>query len=407
MTKKLFYFQGQNALNQIQKGSIIAESAQQAQFQLMNRGLTNIKLKRNWQLNSKPKNTEISTLLNQLATLLQSAIPLKNSLQILQQNCTQLSLNSWLEKLLHAIESGLSFSQSIEQQGKYLTQQEIQLIQVGEMTGKLAIVCGKIATHRQKSLALQRKLQKIMLYPSMVLGISLLLTLALLLFIVPQFAEMYQGNHAELPPLTSLLLSTSHFLKEDMGIVICLTLISVLLYQLKLKHLVWFQQQKARIISTLPIFGNIQYLSRLVNFSQSLNIMLHAGVPLNQALNSFLPHIHTWQKSSKTTINDHILDTEVRSILQWVSQGYRFSESVSSHIFPMEAQQMLQIGEKSGKLALMLQYISESYQEKLNHQIDLLSQMLEPLMMVIIGSLIGIIMMGMYLPIFNMGSVVQ
>ncbi|OOF60193.1 type II secretion system F family protein [Rodentibacter myodis] len=406
MAKKLFYYQAQNTLKQVQKGSIIADSQQLAQFQLINRGLTNIKLQQNWQLNTKPKNTEISTLLNQLATLLQSAIPLKNSLQILQQNCTQLALNAWLEQLLQGIESGLSFSQSIEQQGKYLTRQEIQLIQVGEMTGKLALVCGKIASRRSQSLALQRKLQKIMLYPSMVLGISLLLTIALLLFIVPQFAEMYQGNNTDLPALTGVLLAMSHFLKNSMGKVTIIFTLLLLLYHFKFKHFPWFQQLKARIISATPIFGNIQQLSRLVNFSQSLHIMLQAGVPLNQALESFLPHTQTWQ-TQKTVITDCVLDSEVRSILQWVSQGYAFSNSVSSNLFPMEAQQMLQIGEKSGKLALMLQHIAENYQEKLNHQIDLLSQMLEPLMMVIIGSLIGIIMTGMYLPIFNMGSVVQ
>ena len=406
MAKKLFYYQAKNALQQTQKGSIVADSKQQAQFQLMNRGLANIKLQQNWQLNSKPKNTEIRSLLNQLATLLQSAIPLKNSLQILQQNCTQLALNEWLENLLRTIESGLSFSQSIEQQGKYLTQQEIQLIQVGEMTGKLATVCGKIAAHRTQSVALQRKLQKIMLYPSMVLGISLLLTLALLLFIVPQFAEMYQGNNAELPALTAVLLATSNFLKEDINWLLFGLFVITSLYQFKLKQSPWFQQQKAKLINATPVFGKIQQLSRLVNFSQSLCIMLQAGVPLNQALESFLPRTQTWQ-TKKTVITDHVLDTEVRSILQWVSQGYAFSDSVSSDLFPMEAQQMLQIGEKSGKLGLMLQHIAENYQEQLNHQIDLLSQMLEPLMMVIIGSLIGIIMMGMYLPIFNMGSVVQ
>lgn len=406
MAKKLFYYQAKNTLKQTQKGSIIADSHQQAQFQLMNRGLTQIKLQQNWQLSGKPKNAEIGALLNQLATLLQSAIPLKNSLQILQQNCTQIALNAWLEQILLAIESGLSFSQSIEQQGKYLTQQEIQLIQVGEMTGKLATVCSKIATSRNQSLALQRKLQKIMLYPSMVLGISLLLTLALLLFIVPQFAEMYQNNHADLPALTAVLLFMSYFLKENSIKLLMLALIFILFYQLKLKNSPWFQQRKAQLIAITPIFGKIQQLSRLVNFSQSLYIMLQAGVPLFQALNSFLPRTQSWQSKQKIA-SDLVLDEEVRSILQWVSQGYAFSDSVSSRLFPMEAQQMLQIGEKSGKLALMLQHIAENYQEKLNHQIDLLSQMLEPLMMVIIGSLIGIIMMGMYLPIFNMGSVVQ
>lgn len=406
MAKKLFYYRARNTLEQLQKGSIIADSIRAAEFQLMNRGLTNIKLQQNWQFNNKPKNAEISALLNQLAILLQSAISLKNSLQILQQNCTQLALNEWVEQLLQSIESGLSFSQSIERQGKYLTRQEIQLIQVGEMTGKLALVCGKIASHRNHSLALQRKLQKIMLYPSMVLGISLSLTLMLLLFIVPQFAEMYQSNNSELPTLTRVLLTMSNFLREELYILLLLSLFLGLFYHLKFKQSPHFKQQKARIIALTPIFGKIQQLSRLVNFSQNLHIMLQAGVPLNQALNSFLPRAQSWQIKSPLT-SDAVLDGEVKSILQWVSQGYAFSDSISSRLFPMEAQQMLQIGEKSGKLALMLQHIAENYQEKLNHQIDLLSQMLEPLMMVIIGGLIGIIMMGMYLPIFNMGSVVQ
>ena len=406
MAKKLFYYRARNTLEQLQKGSIIADSIRAAEFQLMNRGLTNIKLQQNWQFNNKPKNAEISALLNQLAILLQSAISLKNSLQILQQNCTQLALNEWVEQLLQSIESGLSFSQSIERQGKFLTRQEIQLIQVGEMTGKLALVCGKIASHRNRSLALQRKLQKIMLYPSMVLGISLSLTLMLLLFIVPQFAEMYQSNNSELPTLTQVLLTMSNFLREELYILLLLSLFLGLFYHLKFKQSLHFKQQKARIIALTPIFGKIQQLSRLVNFSQNLHIMLQAGVPLNQALNSFLPRAQSWQIKSPLT-SDAVLDGEVKSILQWVSQGYAFSDSISSRLFPMEAQQMLQIGEKSGKLALMLQHIAENYQEKLNHQIDLLSQMLEPLMMVIIGGLIGIIMMGMYLPIFNMGSVVQ
>lgn len=406
MANKLFYYRARNSLNQTQKGSIVSPSAKLAQFQLMQRGLTQIKLQQNWQLSTKPKNAEISQLLNQLATLLQSAIPLKNSLQILQQNCTQLALNAWLGKLIAAIESGLSFSQALMQQSNYLTQQEIQLIQVGEMTGKLATVCTNIAHRRNQSLALQRKLQKIMLYPAMVLGISLLLSLALLLFIVPQFAEMYGNNQADLPILTAILLALSNFLKTEIKGLMILAAGIGLVYHFWLRKSLWFQQQKARMIAITPIFGGIQQLSRLVTVCHSLQLMLAAGVPLTQALESFLPKKESWQRGNATN-GDPILETEVRSILQWVSQGYAFSESVSSDLFPMEAQQMLQIGEKSGKLALMLQHIAENYQEKLNHQMDLLAQMLEPLMMVIIGSLIGIIMMGMYLPIFNMGSVIQ
>ena len=125
-----------------------------------------------------------------------------------------MGLHQWLSALIELIESGLPFSQSLEIQGKYLNFQEIQLIQVGEMTGKLAEVCTKIAERRTQSLTLQRKLQKIMLYPAMVLGISLSLTLILLLFVVPQFAEMYGENSAKLPTLTAVLLAMSQFLQH-------------------------------------------------------------------------------------------------------------------------------------------------------------------------------------------------
>ena len=208
--QKLFYFQAYDQRQQWQKGSLVAQSKQAAQFLLIAKGFNHIRLQQDWQLNQKPKNAEISALLNQLATLLSSAIPLKNALHILQDNCTQLGLHQWLGALIELIESGISFSQSLEIQGKYLNFQEIQLIQVGEMTGKLAEVCTKIAERRTQSLTLQRKLQKIMLYPAMVLGISLSLTLILLLFVVPQFAEMYGENSAELPTLTAVLLAMSH-----------------------------------------------------------------------------------------------------------------------------------------------------------------------------------------------------
>ena len=404
--QKLFYFQAYDQRQQWQKGSLVAQSKQAAQFLLIAKGFSHIRLQQDWQLNQKPKNAEISALLNQLATLLSSAIPLKNALHILQDNCTQLGLHQWLGALIELIESGLPFSQSLEIQGKYLNFQEIQLIQVGEMTGKLAEVCTKIAERRTQSLTLQRKLQKIMLYPAMVLGISLSLTLILLLFVVPQFAEMYGENSAELPTLTAVLLAMSQFLQHHFIALMIACIFALFMLKMALKHSLWLNQKKNTLISRMPIWGNIICLSRLISFSHNLQLMLQSGVALTPALNSFLPKQQTWQ-TQRTLKGDILLQQEVRSILQWVSQGYPFSESVSSHLFPMEAQQMLQIGEKSGKLALMLRHIADNYQEKLNHQIDLLSQLLEPLMMLIIGSLIGIIMMGMYLPIFNMGSVIQ
>ena len=408
---KLFKWRGINRLQQKQKGTIVAESAVMAQQQLMSRGLQHIKLQQNWQLNSKPKNAEVCALLSQLATLLQAAVPLKNSLQILLQHCTNIALNAWLRQLLKDIESGLAFSQAlekqtVEKQNQYLTYQDRQLIKVGEMTGKLPTVCHEIAQHKQQALALQRKIRKILLYPVLVLGISLILTALLLLFIVPQFAAMYDNSSAQLPTFTQVLLTLSQGLQDYwLHLLTCMTL-TTLFIRARLKHSPWFYRQKIRLINAMPVLNRIVQLSRLVGFSRSLFLMLQAGVPLNQALQSFLPQNPSWQRSPNVQ-GDWLLIEEVQSILHWLQQGYAFSASVSGHIFPLAAQQMLQVGEQSGQLPKMLQFIANDHQQQLDYQIDLLSQMLEPLLMVIIGGLIGLIMLGMYLPIFNMGALVQ
>lgn len=133
--------------------------------------------------------------------------------------------------------------------------------------------------------------------------------------------------------------------------------------------------------------------------------MLNSGIPLQQSLYSFLPQNSI--NIQKKIEGDLTLINEVKLTLRGIEQGYKFSQSVSSNLFSIQTQQMLQVGEKSGNLGLILQHIAENQQQQLDHQIDLLSQMLEPFMMVIIGGLIGLIMLGMYLPIFNMGSLIQ
>ncbi|WP_386687254.1 type II secretion system F family protein [Lonepinella sp. MS14437] len=406
MKLKMYRWQGINRLNQKQKGVLIAESEQIARQQLLNRGLQQIKLQQNWQLSTKPNQAEICDTLLQLAILLKSSVPLKNSLLILLQNCTNIQLNLWLHQLLNQLETGLSFSQALQNQGQFLTLQERQLIQVGEMTGKLATVCNQIAEHRQQSVALQRKLQKILLYPMMVLGISVILTALLLIFIVPQFADMYGDNQAQLPFFTQVLLFLSVLLQQYFWLIVVLIVGIIVLIKRQLKSSIWLNQLKIKLISNTPILGNIVQLSRLVGFCRGLHLMLKSGVPLNQALQSFLPQKKTWQNKIELQ-GDLTLIQEIQSMLHWITQGYAFSVAVGAELFPIQAQQMLQVGEQSGQLSQMLLHIAESYQQQLDHKIDLLSQMLEPLLMVVIGGLIGLIMLGMYLPIFNMGSLIQ
>ncbi|PJG84664.1 type II secretion system F family protein [Conservatibacter flavescens] len=404
---KLFHWKAINRLQQKQHGIIIAESRTIAERALFSRHLQQVKLQRDWSFFSKPKPSEICDLISQLAILLKSAVSLKNSLQILKQNCMNIELNQWLQNILQSIESGLSFAQALQHHARYLTHQERQLIQVGEMTGQLPEVCQRIAKQQQQNVALQRKLQKILLYPLLVLGISLLLTGLLLLFVVPQFAEMYANNQAKLPMFTLILLQISDILQQYWFALLSVFIVSIWGIRWLLQRSLWLNKQKVRFISQVFLLKDIVKLERLIRFSNALQLMLQSGVPLTQALFSFLPTQQSWQRQQSVPQGDLVLIEEVKQILNWVQQGYSFSESVSSELFPYQAQQMLQVGEKSGQLGLMLQQIAVSYQQQLEHKVDLLSQLLEPVLMLIIGGLIGLIMLGMYMPIFDMGAMIQ
>lgn len=401
---KLFAWRGINPWRQKQQGKIIAPHANQARQLLLKQGLQQIKLQRHWQLQQKVSNAEICTLLQQLTTLLQASVPLCQCLQILLQNCVNIALYQWLQSVIQNLETGLSFSQSLQQQGKYLTYQERQLIKVGELTGKLAQVCAQLAQHRQQSLELHRKIQKILLYPSMVLGISVSLSLALLIFVVPQFAQMYSQSQAQLPLFTQLLLWISSALQQHWLALLALLILNYWAWRQLKQRSAKFNQLVRYCRLGLPIFGKILQLSELVGFASSLCLMLQSGVPLQQGLQSFLPQQASWQAPKKQEVSH--LSKEIKQILGALQQGYPFSQAVGA-FFPHQARQMLQVGEQSGQLATMLQSIAQHYQQQLSHQTDLLAQMLEPVLMLIIGALIGLIMLGLYMPIFNMGALVQ
>ncbi|MDG6895917.1 type II secretion system F family protein [Volucribacter amazonae] len=402
--EKLFYWRGKNRFQQQQRGVIIAQTALLAEQMLFQRGLQQIKLQRNWQLRHRINHKEICALLTQLATLLKATIPLNQSLHLLWQHCENLALYAWLKLIITDIENGYSFSQALSQHQSYFTAQEQQLIKAGEMTGQLVDVCQQIALQRQQQLRLQQKVQKILVYPIAVLLISLLLTLLLLWFIVPQFAQMYD-EQTDLPMFTQLLLSFSHYLHQYglMSLLIILILGGVI--HKALKSSLWFYHQKIKCLGYIPLFNRLLILMRTINFCQALGLMLQAGLPIQQALQSFLPLSINKPTKQIPIKADPILANEAQHILQSLQQGYCFSESINEGFLPQQALKMLQIGEKSGKMVFMLQQVTQYYREQLEHKLDLLAQLLEPLLMLIIGSVIAIIMLGMYLPLFNMGNI--
>ncbi|AHG73596.1 Fimbrial biogenesis protein [Mannheimia sp. USDA-ARS-USMARC-1261] len=392
-----FHWKAVDRFQQKRKGRLLSSSREELESTLLAKGYEQIRVSRNFVFSQNPKKEEISQFLSQLALLVNSAVPLKQALVMILQNCRNIKLHLWLSELIQLIESGYAFSQSLERLNKFIANQEIQLIKMGEQSGKLGLILTNLAQSRVKSDKLAKKVKKILFYPAIVLFISLSLSIGLLVFIVPQFAELYGTKAQSLPLITDILFSLSRCLIEQKNLLFTLLLLAVIFFLFFAKRGNWGTKLKLRLLSKLPIFRQIIEQARIVFFSQNIALMLNAHIPLDVALKSFL--------SEKS--DDPILQKEVEFMLNLLQQGYKFSQGINPNVFGLDMPQMIEIGERSGNVAKMCEHISEIYQQKLDYQIDILSQLLEPMLMLLMGVIVGTIIVGLYLPIFDMGSLVE
>ncbi|HDL6201880.1 type II secretion system F family protein [Mannheimia haemolytica] len=392
-----FHWQAQSRFGQKQRGKRLATNRDMLENLLLAQGYQHIRISRNFVLSANPKKEEVNSLLSQLALLVNSAMPLKQALSMLLQNCRNIRLYLWLNELIQHIERGYAFSQSLEKLGEFVTNQEIQLIKMGEQSGKLGIMLTNLAESRAKLEKLAKKVKKILFYPVIVLLISLALSIGLLVLIVPQFAQLYGSKDKTLPLITDILFTLSECLIEQGTVLLGTLLLAVIFYLFFAKKSRLVAKWKMALWAKMPLFSRIIEQSRIIFFSQNIALMLNAHIPLDVALRSFL--------SEKN--DDPILQQEIGTMLNLLQQGYKFSQGINPNVFGAEMAQMLEVGEKSGNVAKMCEHISEMYQQKLDYQIDILSQLLEPMLMLIMGVIVGTIIVGLYLPIFDMGALVE
>ncbi len=391
-----FHWQAKNRFRQTQKGKALARNGMELEYRLLSKGYSHIQIQRNFSFATKVSSTSITQVIKQLAILLNAAVPLKQALNIVLENTQHIRLYLWLNEVSRLIESGYTFSASLTKLNLYLARAEIQLVRIGEQSGRLAEILENIAESRSQTEKLHTRIKKIMFYPAVTLIISLVLSLGMLLFIVPQFVELYAENEKTLPFITQILFILSNFLRQYLLLILMVSVVAVGFFCFFAKKYRLLTAVKLGILNSLPLFNKVAENARIVFFSENLALMLKAHIRLEVALNTFLA----------TQSQDLILQKEVKNILALLKQGYRFSESINPSIFTVQVMQMLAIGEKSGNLAQMCGYIGEQFRQQLNDHIDLLSQLLEPMLMLVIGLIIGTILIGLYLPIFDLGGLV-
>ncbi len=339
---------------------------------------------------------DIAVFSRQLATMMAAGVPMVQGFEIVSGGQSNQRMKDLLTNIKTDIEGGSALHEAL---GKYPVQFDelfVNLVKAGESAGVLDTVLDTIATYKENIENIKGKIKKAMFYPAAVLAVAVIVASILLIFVIPQFEQVFQNFGADLPAFTQMLVNMSRFMVSYwwmvLGIFIAVVVGIIFLYKRSTK----FAHFIGRMMLKIPIIGEILRQSAIARYARTLGVTFKAGVPLVEALDSVS------NATGSVVYND-----AVKRIREDVAVGHQLQLAMKqTGLFPNMVTQMVAIGEEAGALDAMLFKIAEFYETEVNNAVDALSSLLEPLIMVIIGVVVGGMVVGMYLPIFKLGAVV-
>ena len=339
---------------------------------------------------------DIAVFSRQLATMMAAGVPMVQGFEIVSGGQSNQRMKDLLTNIKTDIEGGSALHEAL---GKYPVQFDelfVNLVKAGESAGVLDTVLDTIATYKENIENIKGKIKKAMFYPAAVLAVAVIVASILLIFVIPQFEQVFQNFGADLPAFTQMLVNMSRFMVSYwwmvLGIFIAVVVGIIFLYKRSTK----FAHFVGRMMLKIPIIGEILRQSAIARYARTLGVTFKAGVPLVEALDSVS------NATGSVVYND-----AVKRIREDVAVGHQLQLAMKqTGLFPNMVTQMVAIGEEAGALDAMLFKIAEFYETEVNNAVDALSSLLEPLIMVIIGVVVGGMVVGMYLPIFKLGAVV-
>ncbi|TAK79237.1 MAG: type II secretion system F family protein [Gammaproteobacteria bacterium] len=329
----------------------------------------------------------------QFATLIAAGVPIIQSCTILEKSQEKTALRLLIYAIKRDILAGKTLSHCLQRYPHYFDPLTVQLIKIGEHTGRLDTMLLIIATHQEKHLAFRKRIQQALFYPVLILITALIITFCMFIFVIPRFAELFQDMQTSLPLLTRLIFYLSAKLRECLFPALALTLVLITL-SIRGKYSTPIKRYFQHTFSTLPFIHTTLHKIKLTRFVRYLALTLTAGLPITDAL--ALAGASSQDPSFTTAILQ--LQSKIRTGLSL----HRAMETLPH--FPTLMTQMVKVGEESGKLESMLDKLADFFESDIDHLLHHLNQLLEPLIMVVLGVLIGGLVIGMYLPIFKLGS---
>jgi type IV pilus assembly protein PilC len=396
-----FLWEGADRTGARLKGEVASRSELIARAELRRQGIRVIKIKK------KPKPLfgagkkkivpkDIAIFSRQLATMLSAGVALVQGFEIVGRGHENPSMQDLLLGIKADIEGGNSLAEALGKHPLYFDDLFCNLVNAGEQAGVLETLLHKIADYKEKTESIKAKIKKALTYPTAVLVIAFIVTTILLLFVVPQFEELFKGFGSELPAFTQMVVNMSRFLQAYWYIVFGALGAAVFVFLRLKRHSKAFNRMLDRLTLKVPVIGEIMRKAAIARFARTLATKSAAGVPLVEAL-----------VSVAGATGNIVYSSAVLRMRDEVSTGTTLQQSMKqTELFPNMVVQMVAIGEESGALDSMLSKIADFFEEEVDNAVDSLSSLIEPMIMAFLGIVVGGLVVAMYLPIFKMGSVV-
>ena len=344
----------------------------------------------------KIKPLDIAFFSRQMATMMKAGVPLLQSFDIIIEGSDNPNMRKLINDVKQEVAAGNSFASALRQKPQYFDELYCSLVDAGEQAGALESLLERVATYKEKTEALKAKIKKAMTYPIAVLVVAFIVSGILLIKVVPQFESVFSSFGADLPAFTLMVVGLSNVVQEWWLIILGAMFATYFLLKRAYKQSQKFRDNTDRGLLKLPIIGPLLYKSAVARYARTLATTFAAGVPLVEALDSVAG-----------ATGNVVFRNAVMKVRQDVSTGMQLNFSMrAAGVFPSLAIQMTAIGEESGALDNMLDKVATYYEDEVDNMVDSLTSLMEPMIMAVLGVLVGGLVIAMYLPIFKLGQVV-
>jgi type IV pilus assembly protein PilC len=396
----LYTWEGMDKKGSRISGESRATDVNMVKADLRRQGVTPLKVRKKpvslFSGKKKITSADVTVFSRQLATMMSAGVPMVQAFEIVGRGHENPTMQELILTIKADVEGGTALADALKKHPLQFEDLYVNLVRAGEHAGVLETLLHKIATYKEKTESIKGKIKKAMFYPAAIVAAAIVVTAILLIFVIPQFEDLFSSFGADLPAFTQMVVSISHFVRDYWWAILGIAIVVFYMFSASWKRSRKFRHGIDRALLKVPVIGMILNKSAIARFSRTLATMSAAGVPLVEALDSV----------AGATGNVVYSDAVLR-MREDVATGQSLQLSMKQrNLFPNMVIQMVAIGEESGALDDMLNKVADFYEEQVDNAVDAMSSLMEPLIMVVLGTLVGGLVVAMYLPIFKMGAAI-